>query len=152
VDAVGPGGAVAGTATEPPERAAGRRGVRPFLLRGLGFLVVGALSAGVDVGLLALLHGVLGLRLVVATSAAFWASLAVNFGLNRSWVFAQTRAGSVRRHAIRYLAAVGLNYAATLAIVSGLVAAGLGYLVAKLAAIAVLAGGNYLLYRRWIFR
>jgi putative flippase GtrA len=126
--------------------------MRPFLLRGFRFLVVGGVSAGVDVGLLALLHGVVGLRLVVATTVAFWTSLAVNFGLNRNWVFVQTRAGSVRRHAARYLAAVGLNYAATLAIVGGLVAAGVGYLVAKLAAIAVLAVGNYVLYRRWIFR
>jgi putative flippase GtrA len=124
---------------------------RGALLRRLvRFLAAGGLSAAVDVGLLALLHGAFQVPLIAATSIAFWTSLAVNFALNRRWVFAGSGPG-LHRQLGRYLVAVGINYVTTLALVAGLTAVGIGYLVAKLAAMAVTACWNYLLYRFWIF-
>jgi putative flippase GtrA len=127
--------------------AAGRAG---WLARLVRFLAAGGVSAAVDVGLLALLHSGLRVPLVAATSIAFWTSLGVNFALNRQWVFTRPGPG-LRRQVFRYLIAVGINYLTTLALVTGLTAIGLAYLVAKLAAMAVTACWNYLLYRFWIF-
>ena len=120
--------------------------VRPALR----FLVVGVVSAGTDLVLLAGLHGVAGVPLLVATTLAFWTSLAVNFALNRGWVFPGA-SGSVRGQAARYLFLVGLNYLATLALVGGFTAAGVPYLLAKVVALVMIACWNFVLYRRWIF-
>jgi putative flippase GtrA len=127
--------------------AADRTGWLGRLVR---FLAAGGVSAAIDVGLLALLHSGLGVPLVAATSVAFWVSLGVNFALNRQWVFTHSGPG-LHKQMARYLIAVGINYLTTLALVSGLTAVGVAYLVGKLAAMAVTACWNYLLYRFWIF-
>jgi putative flippase GtrA len=116
----------------------------------LRFLLVGMASAGTDVALLAALHGLAGMPLLAATTLAFWASLAVNFALNRGWVF-PGGSGSVRGQAARYLFLVGVNYLATLALVGGLAAAGVPYMLAKVVALVSIACWNFVLYRRWIF-
>jgi putative flippase GtrA len=121
-----------------------------WLGRLVRFLAAGGVSAVIDVGLLWLLHGPFGVPLVVATSVAFWTSLGVNFALNRQWVFTGSGPG-LHRQVFRYLVAVGINYLTTLALVTGLTAVGIGYLLAKLAAMTVTACWNYLLYRFWIF-
>jgi putative flippase GtrA len=46
----------------------------------------------------------------------------------------------------------GINYLITLAIVNGLAALGMSYLLAKVIATAVIAGINYIAYRNWVFR
>jgi putative flippase GtrA len=128
-------------------RVDGNAALGPAALR---FLLVGVVSAGTDLALLAGLHGVAGIPLLTATTLAFWASLVVNFALNRGWVF-PTAGGSARGQAVRYLLLVGANYLATLALVGGLSAAGVPYMVAKLVALAAIACWNFVLYRHWIF-
>lgn len=97
-----------------------------------------------------MLHGVLGIRLPLATALSFLSSLAWNYGLNHVWTFGAE--GQVPRRLGRYLVVVAGNLVVTVALVSGLSALGLHYIAAKLVAIAVVATVNYVLYREWVFR
>jgi putative flippase GtrA len=114
------------------------------------YLVVGVLSVAIDAGTLAVLHGVLRVWLPLATTLGYALAFAVNFGLNRSWAFGSTAA--VGGQATRFLALSAANYLITLAIVTGLAAAGVYYLVAKVISVTVIAAVNYVTYRMWIFR
>jgi putative flippase GtrA len=115
------------------------------------YLAAGVLSAALDVGLLVLLREVVGVPVPVATAVAFLTALVVNFTLNRR-TFATGSQAARARHARRYLTAVAGNLLLTVAVVSAADAAGIPYVVAKL---AVLGGGvvwNFFLYRHWVFR
>ncbi len=116
------------------------------------FVVVGGLSMAADVAMLALLHGVLDVPLLVATTIAFCVSSVLNFSFNRQWVFEAGRHGRTRKQLIRFYVLVGLNLLSTLMITAGLTALGLLYLTAKLVAIVVNAVANYFLYRAWVFK
>ncbi|MGP3775936.1 GtrA family protein [Streptomyces sp. SDT5-1] len=101
-------------------------------------------------GTLVLLHGVLRMPLAAATSLAFVTVLAVNFCLNRSFVF---RSGTMVGPAFaKYLVLVVLNYFATVATVTGLTALGLPYVGAKTTSTIVNAVANYAAFRWWVFR
>jgi putative flippase GtrA len=113
------------------------------------YVLVGGLSYVTDAGGLWLLHGVAGVPLAAATTVAYAASFAVNFGLNRSVVFP----GGARMgpQLVRYVILVIANYLATMVMVLGLSGAGLNYLAAKTVTVVVLAIANYFLYRHWVF-
>ncbi|MER5955421.1 GtrA family protein [Streptomyces longhuiensis] len=114
------------------------------------FLLVGGLCYIIDVGTLVLLHGVLHMPLAGATSLSFVTVLAVNFGLNRSFVF---RSGAMAGPAFaKYLVLVVLNYCATVATVTGLTALGLAYVAAKTTSTIINAVANYGAFRWWVFR
>jgi putative flippase GtrA len=113
------------------------------------FLLVGGLSAGIDAGLLVLLHGVLGVWLPLATYLAVATSFVVNFSVNRFWSFHSFH--PVGRQLYRYLILAAGNWAFTVAMVTGLVWLGLHYLVAKAFTLAVAAVLNYIGYRLWVF-
>lgn len=116
------------------------------------FLVTGGATFLVDVGVLKLLHGVVGVALAPATVLAFAAAFAVNFTGSRQWVFATAaKQGAAHRQLVRYLFLVGVNLASTVAIVVGLSGLGLNYLIAKVCAAAVNALGNFFAYRHWVF-
>ncbi|MBG0565204.1 GtrA family protein [Actinoplanes aureus] len=114
------------------------------------FLLVGGLSYAFDVGVLVLLHGVLGMPLALATSVSFMSALLVNFGLNRVFAFQST--SLVGTALLRYLVLVLVNYVTTLLLVTGLTALGLSYVVSKTVATILNAVMNYEAYRRWVFR
>jgi putative flippase GtrA len=116
------------------------------------FVVVGGLSLAADIAMLALLHGVLAVPLLVATTIAFTVASIINFSFNRQWVFEGGRHGRTRKQLIRFYALVGLNLVSTLLITGGLSALGLLYLNAKLVAVVVNAVANYFLYRAWVFK
>ncbi|MGD6756257.1 GtrA family protein [Streptomyces sp. BH105] len=111
---------------------------------------MGGACYAIDVGTLVLLHGVLHMPLAAATSLAFVTVLAVNFGLNRSFVFRSS--AMVGPAFAKYLALVALNYGATLATVTGLAALGLPYVAAKTASTVLNAVANYAAFRWWVFR
>lgn len=117
------------------------------------YLAAGVLSAALDVGLLVVLREGAGLPVPVATAIAFLTALVVNFTLNRRTFAAElTVGGAAVRHARRYGTAVAGNLLLTVAVVSAADAAGIPYVVAKM---AVLGGGvvwNFFLYRHWVFR
>ncbi|MEU9509077.1 GtrA family protein [Micromonospora sp. NPDC048170] len=114
------------------------------------FLLVGALSYLFDLGVLVVLHGLLGVPLAVATTLAFGSTLLLNFGLNRAFAFRST--GLAGPAFVRYLALVVVNYVLTLLMVTGFAALGVSYVVAKTGATAVNAVLNYVAYRWWVFR
>ncbi|URM95737.1 GtrA family protein [Actinomadura madurae] len=95
-------------------------------------------------------HGMLDVRLPVATTAAFLTSFAVNFGLNRVWSFGSR--SPVGRQLVRYVSLVVVNTVVTVLLVSGLAAVGVQYLVAKTIVTAGLVALNYVAYRVWVFR
>jgi putative flippase GtrA len=130
-------------------RAAARMGVvqRTRFLR---YLSVGALSAGLDLGILVLAREAAGLSLAVATTIAFWTALAVNFSLNRVWVFRTD--GSISQSFLRYMVLVACNYVLTMGIVLGATNLGVAYPIGKLLAIGAVAVWTFLLYQRWVFR
>jgi putative flippase GtrA len=115
------------------------------------FLLVGGLTAGCDFGLLALLHGGLGLALAPATAIAFCAAFLVNFTLSRHWTFQQGRAGSTRGQLSRFAALAGINLIVTVLLVTGLAALSINYLIAKAMTAALVAFCNFFAYRRWVF-
>jgi putative flippase GtrA len=118
------------------------------------FLVIGGASFLTDIGMLKLLHGVLGVALAVATVLAFGAAFVVNFTGSRLWVFGTTaRQGIAHRQLVRYIILVGMNLGSTLAIVLGLsTGLGLNYLLAKVCATSLIAVANFFAYRHWVFR
>ncbi|URN06434.1 GtrA family protein [Actinomadura madurae] len=114
------------------------------------YLIIGGLSFAVDFGVLFVAHGMLDVRLPVATTAAFLTSFAVNFGLNRVWSFGSR--SPVGRQLVRYVSLVVVNTVVTVLLVSGLAAVGVQYLVAKTIVTAGLVALNYVAYRVWVFR
>jgi putative flippase GtrA len=115
------------------------------------YIVTGGLSLLVDLLVLDLLHGVAGLELVLSTVLAYMAAYCVNFSLSRWWTFRSTRTAAARSQVVRYTALVLANLGVTILIVTGLVATGVNYLIAKLVAAVVIAGVNFLIARRWVF-
>ncbi|MFN8121046.1 MAG: GtrA family protein [Thermoleophilia bacterium] len=115
------------------------------------FCVVGA--SGYVVNLIvyvALLNGI-GLHYIESAIGAFCVAWLNNFALNRHWTF---RGGgrSAASQGLRYLAvslvALGIN----LALLHGLVVAGIPELPAQAVAILLVTPVAFLLNRRWAFR
>lgn len=129
--------------------APGAPGGHSVLGGAIRYLIVGGLSAGLDIGLLVGLRELAGLPIPVATTIAFWVALAGNFWLNKAWSFPNPQPGG--RPFLRYMVLVGVNYLATVAIVTGGAAAGLPYVVAKVLAIGAAASWTFVAYRRWVF-
>jgi putative flippase GtrA len=116
------------------------------------YLVTGLASGIIDLGLLRLLHGTLHWNLVLSTVLSYLSAFTANFALSRQWTFAHGRHARVDQQLIRYLVLVAINLAVTVGIVSGLVALGTNYLIARLIAMAIVAVGNFFAYRHWVFR
>lgn len=114
------------------------------------YLVVGGLTAVVDIGLLALLHESYGVPLGAATTVAFCTAVVVNFLLNRTAMSSRSSRG-LTQHALRYGSLVVANYVITLAVVTTAGHVGDRYLVAKVAVVAASTSWNFLLYRHWVF-
>ncbi|HEV7213166.1 MAG TPA: GtrA family protein [Blastococcus sp.] len=114
------------------------------------FALAGLFSFVVDAGTLWACYRMLGTPLWLATTAGFWLSFVSNFAANRYFTFGVRSRGG--RQLFRYSVLVGLNYLATLGIVTGLAAVGLNALAAKTLAVAVLMIVNFFAYRNWVFR
>ncbi|GII26358.1 hypothetical protein Pme01_59550 [Planosporangium mesophilum] len=114
------------------------------------FLVSGGAGAAVDGGMLFLLHGKLHVWLPLATFLSVATSYGVNFSLNRFWSF--NSVARVGGQMARYLILAAGNWIFNVAMVTGLAALGLHYLVAKLITLAVAGALNYVGYRVWVFR
>ncbi len=112
--------------------------------------MVGFLSLAIDLVVYVGLH-MLGLPAAAAAAGGYVVGFAVNFGLNRNWVFAA--AGASGRHLRRYSVLVLANLALTTVSVGWLVdGAHVEYRLAKLAVAAVIAVVNFVLMRVWVFR
>ena len=118
--------------------------------RATKYILVGAVSFGLDIAILSLCWHVLRMPLLLATSLGFWASFGVNFLLSRHWTFGAAHlspGGQLKRYAVL----VGVNYLVTLLTVTALHRAGLDVVVARTIVLAILTISTYILYRRWVF-
>jgi putative flippase GtrA len=127
--------------------ALGGQGSRALLAR---YLVIGGLSAVIDVSLLFTLHSIVGVQLSIATAVAFLVSLFINFVGNRLTIAGREK-DQLMRHASRYGLLVVANLGITVAGVTGAEHIGVPYVVGKLAVVAASTCWNFVLYRRWVF-
>lgn len=127
-----------------------RESITVFLQRRvIRFLVVGALSFGIDLGLLMVLHEVAGVKLWIATPVAFIASLLFNFLLQRRYTFQATNKGPVS--AVKYGALVVFNIFATDLIVLFFADTELTYATGKVVSTVSTMVWNFFIYKYWIF-
>jgi len=114
------------------------------------YLVIGGLSLVIDVGLLYVLHSIVGVQLGIATAVAFLVSLVFNFVCNRT-AMAVSETEQLTRHAFRYGLLVVANLGIAVAVVTGAEHIGVPYVLGKLAVVAASTCWNFVLYRRWVF-
>ena len=114
------------------------------------FLVVGALSFAIDLGILALLHEVGNVDLWIATPIAFLTSLVFNFFVQKNFTFQS----GARAHVsfLKYGALVVFNVVATDVIVNLIAGSGQSYALGKVIATIATTVWNFLLYKHWIFK
>ena len=117
--------------------------------RVIRFLIVGALSFGIDLGLLILLHEVAGVELWIATPLAFITSLVFNFLLQRRYTFQATNKGPVS--AVKYGVLVVFNIFATDLIVLFFAGTELTYATGKVVSTVSTMVWNFFIYKYWIF-
>lgn len=127
----------------------GHRIVRVVSRRMVAYLVVGVLSFGTDFGLLLLLREGFTAPVWIAGTVGYWASVAINYGLNRVIAFGDRVAN--RTSVLRYGILLGLNWGVTLAVLNFAGLLGVSYLLGKVAAVALLMAVNYIAYARWVF-
>jgi dolichol-phosphate mannosyltransferase len=121
------------------------------------FGIVGASGVVVNQGLLMLLHGVLGLALLLSSVVAIETSILSNFTLNSLWTWKIDLGGSLRSwaqkaaqyHAATIISAFTGNVVVLMALVHFF---GTDYRIANLAGIAVGTGFNFLAGEYWVFR
>jgi glycosyltransferase involved in cell wall biosynthesis/putative flippase GtrA len=118
----------------------------------LRFCLVGAFSVGLNLALLALLVGQLGLPYLVACLVSFFSINAIGYLLNKAFSF-QLGAAPKLGEAGRYFAVMGLSLALNLCLMYLLVEiGGIHYLLASVAVSAVLALLNFVAHAVFSFR
>jgi putative flippase GtrA len=127
-----------------------RETVSVFLQRRvIRFLIVGALSFAIDLGLLMALHEVAGVELWIATPVAFITSLIFNFLLQRRYTFQATNKSHVS--AVKYGVLVVFNIFATDLIVLFFAGTDLTYATGKVVSTISTMVWNFFIYKYWIF-
>jgi putative flippase GtrA len=114
----------------------------------LGFVLINSFTFGVDLVLLTLLHGGLGVPLPVAVTAAYACAFALSYYLNRTMNFRSH--APVGPQVAVYIVVVVVNYLAfILGVCSALAALGVEYHLAR-----IVAGGCEAVYMysamRWV--
>jgi putative flippase GtrA len=99
----------------------------------LGFALINGCTFAVDLSLLTLCHGLLGLPLAAAITIAYLTAFGLSFVLNRSLNFRSH--APVGRQAGRYLVAIAVNYFVfILGVGAGLAALGVDYHLSRILA------------------
>lgn len=115
------------------------------------YVAIGGTTFALDFFLLVLLHGVLGINLLVATTVAYWTSIAFNFLANRFWTFGATETHIIK-HVMTYGLLLGFNYLFTVAFLAVATNLGMHYTIAKVVAVAIQMTWTYVIYKRFVFR
>lgn len=116
------------------------------------FLAVGALTALIYFGLLALLLEGINLNYRYAVSIAYFCGVAFHFLSNRQFTFRSHDHG-LPGQILKYCAMVGINYAITIAVVDVIVRLlHFSPYVGAACAIGITVVTGYLLARFWVFR
>ena len=128
-------------------------------VRFIKFALVGALGMAVDLSILNVLHGIVGLHLLVANSISFSAAVVSNFTWNRLWTFPETRDRPVHTQLAQFatvsVIGLGLNNLILWQLYQ-IFRPHLGppwnYNAAKILAIGVVLFWNFGVNRVWTFR
>jgi putative flippase GtrA len=140
--------AIARSPDDAPRPAAAAGPARGSFRR---FLVVGGTCTAVQYALLAGFVDGLGIRPVLASGLAYAIAVVLNYELSRRWTFFG-RAPSWREFG-RFVAVQLGGLALNVAIFEAVLRAGAPhYLLAQVAATAVVMSVNFTLYRLWAFR
>ncbi|MEV4240010.1 MULTISPECIES: GtrA family protein [unclassified Nocardia] len=117
----------------------------------LGFALINGCTFGVDLALLTVLHGGLGLPVWLSVTVAYICAFGLSFVLNRTFNFHSH--APVGRQAVLYVVVVVINYLAfILGVGSGLTALGSEYHLSRLLAGACEAVYMYSAMRWIVFR
>jgi putative flippase GtrA len=115
------------------------------------FSAVGAIGYVVNLGVyIALLHGA-GLHYLAAAACSFLVAVTNNYIWNRAWTFRGER-GHVGYQGLRFLVVSLVALGANLLILRGLVAGGLGKVLAQAIAIVLVTPLNFVGNKLWSFR
>lgn len=132
---------------------------RRELVRFIKFATVGALGMVVDLTVLNLLHGKLGIHLLIANSISFTLAVINNFAWNRLWTFPESRqrplAEQLGKFATVNVIGLAINNGVLWLVsraVSGCVADPWDYNLAKVVAIGIVLFWNYFINRTWTYR
>jgi dolichol-phosphate mannosyltransferase len=115
------------------------------------FCVVGASGYVVNLAVYALLLNWANFHYVAAATCSFLVAATSNYTLNRLWTFRDQR-GHVAVQGVRFFIVSAVVYAANLGVLSVLVAAGAGKIVAQAVAIVIVTPLNFLGNKLWSFR
>lgn len=113
------------------------------------YLFVGGACFLADLGLLWIMHALLGVPLVIATPVAFLLSFAITYFSQRYFAFQSesTLAPSVAR----YTTLVAFNTVATTGIVWAADELGWSWIVGKVISVGATTVWNFFAYRYWVF-
>lgn len=115
------------------------------------YVVIGGTTFALDFFLLVVLHGFLHVNLFIATTVAYWTSIAFNFTANRFWTFGATET-PITKHLAGYLTLLGINYLFTVAFLTIATHLGMHYTVAKVVSVIIQISWTYYAYKRIIFK
>ena len=136
------------TAPQRVGRALGRRSNWEQLAK---FLVVGATGYVVNLAIYTSLVHWVGVHYLPAAVISFLGAVANNYTWNRLWTFRGDR-GGVAYQGIRFFIVSILALGANLAVLYGLVEAGIGAVPAQAIAIVVVTPLNFIGNKLWSFR
>ncbi|HSW66703.1 MAG TPA: GtrA family protein [Bacillota bacterium] len=115
------------------------------------YIAIGGSTFALDLGILILLHGFLGVNVLVAATISYWGSTIFNFLANRFWTFGATNT-HIAKHAVSYGVLLGVNYLFTLGFIAITTHFGLHYTIAKIVSVAIQTSWTYVIYKKVIFR
>lgn len=115
----------------------------------LRFATVGACGVGVNLAVVTLLHGLAGLRFVLASALATEVAILTNYVGNELWTFHVRRLHTGRLARFHLVALAGGLVTVTVATAANSL---LDYRLAQLAGIAVGSGLNFALNFLWTWR
>jgi dolichol-phosphate mannosyltransferase len=115
------------------------------------FCLVGASGYVVNLAVYAALLDWAGFHYVAAATGSFLVAASNNYTWNRIWTFRDDR-GHVVYQGVRFLTVSLVAYAANIGVLTALVAAGLGKIVAQAVAIVLVTPLNFLGNKLWSFR
>jgi putative flippase GtrA len=124
------------------------------MIRWLKFNAVGVAGAAVQLAVLWLLNGLLGVQYVLATVLAVETAVLHNFAWHQAWTWRELPSEGWQRRLVRFHVANGLASIASNAALTFVFRHYLGMpvLVANFAAIGITALLNFTLAHRWVFR
>lgn len=121
-----------------------------YLNPALRYVAVGGLTIVLDVLILWILHGIVGINVLISATFSYWLAILFNFTVNRSWTFGSNQHKTTRQ-VVLYLLLLGCNYVFTIVFIKFFTKHGLNFLTAKAAAVAIQVCWTYLAYRKIIF-